>query len=182
LAGQYCSFKEIIDEFIMENKIKGLIADLSSDNGIVRQKARYDLISIGRPAIEFLKGLQYLPNEHLRWETIKTLSQIAHQDSIPVLINALENDHFDIRWLAAEGLIEIGKKSIKPIMEAIISNQDSIYLREGVHHVLKGLQAKKIFVDKQKIIQQLENPNAESTLAFTASRILEKLHVRKSGI
>jgi len=67
-------------------------------------------------------------------------------------------------------------------MEAIISNQDSIYLREGVHHVLKGLQAKKIFVDKQKIIQQLENPNAESTLAFTASRILEKLHVRKSGI
>jgi len=163
----------------MENKIKELIANLSSDNGIVRQKARYDLVAIGKPAIEFLVGLQYLPNEHLRWETIKTLTQIADPDSIPILINALENNYFDIRWLAAEGLIEIGKKSIKPLMEAIISNQDSTFLREGLHHVLKGLQAKKIFVDRQSIIQQLENPNKEFTLAFTANLILEKMRTRK---
>jgi hypothetical protein len=46
-------------------------------------------------------------------------------------------------------------------------------MREGVHHVFKGLKAAKLFNDKHKIIEQLENPNAESTLAFTAKHILE---------
>jgi HEAT repeat protein len=157
----------------MKSTIKALIDNLSSDNGIIRQKARYELIDIGKPVIEYLVGLQYLSNIHLRWEAIKTLSQIADPDSIPILINALENNHFDVRWLAAEGLIEIGKESIKPLLEAIVTNQDSIFMREGVHHVLKGLKAAKLFNDKHKIIEQLENPNAESTLAFTAKHILE---------
>jgi HEAT repeat protein len=137
------------------------------------------LVDIGKPAIDYLIGLQYSKNDHLRWEAIKTLTQIADPDSIPIFINALENDRFDVRWLAAEGLIEIGQESIPALLDSLLHNQDSKFLREGVHHVLRGLQIKKLFHDKHKIIHQLENSNAESTLAFIAHKILNDMRVEK---
>jgi HEAT repeat protein len=158
----------------VENKIPELIKKLSSKNSIDRIRARYELVKIGKPAIEYLIGLQYLNNDHVRWEAIKTLSQIAHPDAIPILINALENDRFDVRWLAAEGLIDIGKKSVKPLLKALELQQDSKFLREGVHHVLRALKSKNLFKDEFKIIKMLEDPNAESLLAFTANKILSK--------
>jgi HEAT repeat protein len=156
----------------MENKIPELIKRLASENSIDRIKARYELVKIGKPAIEYLIGLQYLTTEHVRWEAIKTLSQIAHPDAIPILINALENDRFDVRWLAAEGLIDIGKESIKPLLEAIEQQQDSKFLKEGVHHVLKDLKSKNLFKDELHIIKMIEDSNTHSLLALTAHKIL----------
>jgi HEAT repeat protein len=156
----------------MENKIKELINNLSSDNSIERIKARYELVKIGKPAIEYLIGLQYLNIAHIRWEAIKTLSQIADPDAIPILINALENDRFDVRWLAAEGLIDIGIESIKPLLIALEARQDSKFLIEGVHHILKAFRRKKLFNDEYKIIKLLEDTNAHSLLGVTAKKIL----------
>lgn len=158
----------------MENRIPELIKKLSSENSIDRIRARYELVKLGKPAIEYLIGLQYLNNDHVRWEAIKTLSQIAHPDAIPILINALENDRFDVRWLAAEGLIEIGKASIKPLLETLEVQQDSKFFREGVHHVLRALKSKNLFKDEYQIIKMLGDPNASSILAITAQKILSK--------
>lgn len=158
----------------MENKIPELIQKLASESSIDRIRARYELVKIGKPAIEYLIGLQYLNTEHVRWEAIKTLSQIAHPDAIPILINALENDRFDVRWLAAEGLIEIGKQSILPLLEALETQQDSKFLREGVHHVLRALKSKNIFKDKYQIIKMIEDSNTNSLLALTAHKILSE--------
>ena len=158
----------------MEDKIQELIQKLSSENSIDRIKARYELVKMGKPAIEYLIGLQYLHTEHVRWEAIKTLSQIADPDSIPILINALENDRFDVRWLAAEGLIDIGKESIKPLLEALEHQQNSKFMREGVHHVLKVLKSKNLFKDDYQIIKMIEDSNSHSLLALTAHKILSK--------
>lgn len=158
----------------MEAEIKELIKSFYSKDGITRSKARYELVKIGKPAIEYLIELQDDPKEHVRWEALKTLSQIAAPESIPILIKALENDDFDIRWMAAEGLIEIGKQSIKPLLEALVEGEDSKYLLEGAHHVLKDLQFKKLFTDDEEIIHKLEHSNLYSEVALTAEEILSK--------
>jgi len=111
---------------------------------------------------------------HIRWEAIKTLSQIAAPESIPVLIKALENDDFDVRWMAAEGLIDIGKQSIKPLLKALSRNEDSNYLLEGAHHILKGLEFKKIFKDDDGLIKKLENYNMHPEIAVFAEELLSK--------
>lgn len=158
----------------MENAIENLIKDFYAKDGIKRKKARYELVKVGKPAVAYLAGLLDEPKEYVRWEAIKTLSQIAAPESIPVLIAALESEDFDIRWLAAEGLLEIGKKSIKPLLEALVLNQDSNYLLEGAHHVLKGLEFKHIFVDDLGIIKKIESYNLAPEVALVAEKMLSQ--------
>jgi hypothetical protein len=156
----------------MENKIEDLIKVFYGKDVINIKKARYELVKIGKPAIKYLAGLLNEPKEHIRWEAIKTLSQIADPESIPVLIKALENDDFDVRWLAAEGLIEIGKESIKPLLKSLVHDQDSRFLLEGAHHVLKGLEFQKVFIDKAGIIEKIENYNLHPDIGLTAEEVL----------
>lgn len=158
----------------MKIKIEELIHGLSSNNSVERIKSRHELVKIGKPAIEFLIGLQYSDVQHIRWEAIKTLSQIADPDCIPILINALENEMHDVRWLAAEGLIDIGKESVIPLFETLEIRQDSKFVREGVHHILKALESKNLFVDDFHIIKMLEDYNAFPSLAETANKILSR--------
>jgi HEAT repeat protein len=159
---------------LMKSKIEELIQGLSSNNSIERIKSRHELVKIGKPAIEFLIGLQYSDFQHIRWEAIKTLSQIADPNCIPILINALENEMYDVRWLAAEGLIEIGKESLIPLFETLVIRQDSKFVREGVHHILKTLESKKLFIDNYEIVRMLEDYNANPSLAITARQILSQ--------
>lgn len=155
----------------MEDEIAKLIQGLFSKDGIERQKARYRLVKIGKPVTQFLVGLQYLSKQQVRWEAIKTLSQISDPDSIPILINALENSNSDVRWLAAEGLVEMGEASLKPMLIAIEERGDSKRLREGAHHVLKGLENKHLFVDEYDIIGILEEKSKHALLRATAAKI-----------
>ncbi len=141
----------------MPETVEELIKDLSSLDSIRRQKARYELVKMGNPALDYLLEL-LKSNKHLaRWESVKAISEIGSKDSIPILINALEDEEFDVRWLAAEGLIEIGHGSVYPVLKAFISNKDSIHLKEGVHHVLKGLEIRGLYNDKYQIIKALES-------------------------
>ena len=157
-----------------DEEIKKFIDDLSSDNGIKRQKARNELVKIGEPAIDYLIELQFAPQHHTRWEAIKALSQIAEPDSIPLLINSLEDEKFDVRWLAAEGLINIGKDSIKPLVITLLENTDSEYLREGVHHVLKDLQLEGKYPDENNVLEALESYNEEKII-IAAESLLKTL-------
>lgn len=158
----------------MEEIIIELIKQLGSDSGIIRQKARFELVAIGKQAIPHLIGLQYSKEQHIRWEAMKTLSQIADPSCIPILIKALENHIFDVRWLAAVALIEIGHASVVPLLEALESRNDSLFLREGAHHVLKFLKSKNEFVDNFGIITMLESVSQHSLLSATAYKILRE--------
>lgn len=158
----------------MENNIEELIKKFYSKDGIQRKMARYELVKIGKPAVKYLSSLLDAPKEYIRWEAIKTLSQIADPETIPILISSLENEDFDIRWMAAEALINIGKRSIKPLLESVVSSKKSIFLLEGVHHILKDLQFKNIFHDDLGIINKIENYNMYSDITLAAEQLLSK--------
>ncbi len=144
----------------MSNKIKELIKKLANPNGIIRQKARYELVKLGNPAFDYLLEMQSSEKHLTRWEAVKAISEIGRKDSIPILINALEDEEFDVRWLAAEGLIDIGHDSVFPLLKSFIANKDSVHLKEGLHHVLKGLEIRGLYEDKHEIIKALETFDA----------------------
>jgi len=156
----------------MDAEIKKLINALTGENGIERQKARHKLVKMGPPAIDYLIELQYSPNHKARWEAMKAIGQIADPESIPILINSLEDEKFDVRWLAAEGLIEIGNTVVKPLVNNFLENVDSEYLQEGVHHVLKELQRRGEYQDKTGLIKVLEESLAEEKLIVAAENLV----------
>lgn len=127
---------------IDSTKIDDLISDLGSNDGLVRQQARIVLVHLGQPAVAALIKAFQKRKGYTHWEAAKALSQIGDPASVNALIAALEDEQFNIRWLAAEGLIAVGRSSVEPLLRALIDRSNSVRLREGAHHVFHDLVEK----------------------------------------
>lgn len=158
-----------------EQTISSLINDLSSKDGIKRQKARVDLVEIGGPAVESLVSALSDKSQTARWESAKALGQIMDPRSIDALVKALQDKLFDVRWLAAEALIAIGSKSVRPLLQAIIDNPGSEYLREGAHHVFHDLRGGQYGDTLGPVITSMENPTFTLDIPLHARKALKEI-------
>lgn len=132
-----------------QEDIDNLISQLDSSDGLIAQHARHSLIRIGGPAVKALvEAFENNRDSRLHWEAAKALSQIGSPEATQSFIRALQDDNFGVRWLAAEGLITIGRPAVKPLLKALESQADSVRLREGAHHVLHDM-VHQLYVDKQ---------------------------------
>jgi HEAT repeat protein len=155
--------------------VSSLIADLGSQDGLVRVKARKSLVSIGGPAVKLLVKALASKKAWVRWEAAKTLGQIGDAKATGALIAALEDRMFDVRWLAAEGLNAIGHEALVPLLQALKERPDSLWLREGVHHVLHNMEGGHLNKIINPVLLALESfePSVEAPLAV--ERALEAL-------
>jgi hypothetical protein len=78
-------------------------------------------------------------NEIFRQEISKIVRIIADRRSIPALINLLEDKESDIRWIASESLIKIGRKSIIPLIRSIRAGRVCYFPGNGAWTVLQSL-------------------------------------------
>jgi HEAT repeat protein len=129
---------------VLQTTIDSLIANLGSNDGFVRQKARIALIRMGETAVPSLIKALGNRTEPTHWEAAKALSLISDPRSVQALVQALEDNEFGVRWLAAEGLITVGYCSLAPLLQALIDRPQSIRLREGAHHVLHDLVSRHL--------------------------------------
>jgi HEAT repeat protein len=123
------------------------IADLYSTEGGVRREARETLTFVGRQAVRHWIPLLKGPDAEIRREAPKVLADIADARACLDLVAALEDPDFGVRWLAAEGLISIGRNALRPLMKALTKRSGSAWLREGAHHVLHDLAGKDLEVE-----------------------------------
>jgi HEAT repeat protein len=159
--------------------IKSLIADLASQDGVVRVKARLQLVAYKKRAVAPLIKTLSNENDWVRWEAAKALSQIGNPESIQALLEALSDKKFEVRWLAAEGLIRIGRKAIVPLLEALVKHSDSYWLRQGIHHVLHDINRGNIRKVLRPVLAALEGPEpslevpqaAQAALAALAKKV-----------
>lgn len=119
--------------------VKNLVKTLSSFNDLSRVEARKALEAIGKPAVPLLIEALKDPNNLTRWEAAKALGEIGDTNAAPALVEALEDEEFDVRWLTAKALIELNIKGLRPLFQSLIEHADSVFLREGAHHVLHDL-------------------------------------------
>jgi HEAT repeat protein len=151
------------------------LADLRNRDGVRREFAREAIVSLGRQAVDPLTKLLADPNHQIRWEAAKALSEIADPKSASALVSSLEDREFDIRWLSAIGLIAIGKDSLVPLLEALSRRSESVWLREGAHHVFHDL-SKKGFMDlAAPILTALEGTEPGIEVQGPAKAALAKL-------
>lgn len=155
--------------------IKSLITALSSPDDLSRMKARKSLADIGGPSVLFLAEALNDPNHLVRWEAVKALGEIGDPKAAPALVRALEDEEFDVRWLAAKGLIEINVKGLKPLFGALIEHADSVFLREGAHHVLHDLSKGELRKYLVPVLIALEDSDSAVQVPIAASHALEML-------
>jgi HEAT repeat protein len=119
-------------------------------------------VDTGRPTIE-------------REQAIHQLGQTPTPDVIAHLIKLLEDNDDGIRWTASSALIECGDAALKPLLQALIDQHDSVWLRRGAYRVFHDTKSFKVQQATAELVKALNGPAAESSTTDAAARALMKL-------
>jgi HEAT repeat protein len=90
----------------------------------------------------------------------------------------MEDEKSDVRWLAAKGLIKLGKLSIKPLLKTLEKKSNSLFVLEGAHHVFYDLKENKMLPKDfpiDKLLSALRNPEWLDSVKPLAYQILGTL-------
>ncbi len=165
-----------IDFSLFPEEIRPLVGKLISDEGMTRMRSRKHLVQLGPAYLSYYELLLNSANRLLRWETAKVIEEIADESSIPLFLNMMEDSDDDIRWIAAEGLIRVGKKSIRPLLEKLIHKGDSFFMKVGAHHILKSLSHGRERERLAPLLRALQNYGELDEMSeLEASKVLQNL-------
>ncbi len=156
-------------------RIDPFIDALHSKDGEERRQARLSLVYLGPEAVDPLMELLHDPDHEVRWEAAKALGEIADPRSAQALVEILEDAEFDLRWLAAEGLIALGKAGLEPLLETLLKKAESVYLREGAHHVMYDLAHKGFRDQLAPLMAALDGADPEIEIHEPARKALQEL-------
>ncbi|MCK9410472.1 MAG: HEAT repeat domain-containing protein, partial [Bacteroidetes bacterium] len=149
---------------------------LRSIDGVLRLKARELLVKIGKPAVPYILPLLSHANELVRWEACKTLERIRDPKTAAELANMLLDDDMDVRWVAADALIELEHHAVVPLLGLIEENFESAVFREAAHHVLHSLHELRLLNEEEhEVLKALKVNELPSKAAFIASTALDHL-------
>ena len=157
--------------------VDALITDLASKNGQTLEAARTSLVSIGKTTVPFLLPLLNNRKHQIRWEAVKALGEIKDPTAIDGLLQALTDEEFDVRWLAAEGLVALGPQAVVPLLQALIQMQEtaSVLLRDGAHHILRALITGSLEKDLKPVLTALEDIDFSVKVPPAARKALKDL-------
>jgi HEAT repeat protein len=161
---------------------QSLIHQLSSTDGFNRVQAREALTCLGKSVVVELVETLPSANLKLRWEIIKVLEDISDPTTIPILVEQLKFEHAGVRWAAANALIGMGRDSIPALLEALMRDFDSLWLRQSAHHILHVLRDDgKLYEDEEKVFDALEGVEPSAAVPWAAERALEALRHKKDS-
>lgn len=163
--------------------INALIADLNcADGDVIKcQQARRCLVAKGKEAVGPLVEALASRKPWVRWEAAKALGQIGDPAAAQALVKALHDRRFDVRWLAAEGLISLGRDGIIPLLRELIKSSDSVWLRQGAHHVFHDLSSPDLLKILQPVMSALEDIEPLTVVPLVAKKALDELTLVKGA-
>ena len=142
----------------LPDHLAGLIKESLETKSLSKKlSAREILVKMGKKIIPQIHKLLSSENDSLRMEAAKIIELIADRRSIPLLIILLDDPLFDIRWLAAEGLVKIGRRSICPLLKSLRDGRSSLFFNRGTHHILLGLVDENEKNKLMPLLQSLDN-------------------------
>ena len=137
--------------------------------------ARQLLVAIGSPAVDALIGLLADRNHLIRWEAAKTLGEIADAQAAPALVRTLEDSDAEVRWLAAEGLVSMGRDGLPALLQAMARHPCAFWLRSGGRHVLHGLRDRGLGDLVKPILEAQEGVEPGLQVPRAAIKVLDKM-------
>jgi len=157
-------------------EIRKWVSALADQDGLVREKNRKKLEGIGKSATPYLLTALKDPKTHRRWEATKALRSIADPAAAADLVDRLMDESDEIRWLAAEALIALQGAAVVPLLNALVQHFNSVWLRQGAHHVLHTLERNHMLDESlQQVLDALRSIEPEMTAPWAAERALENL-------
>lgn len=92
-----------------------------------------------------------------------------------LLVPALEDDEFDIRWMAIKGLIVLGRDGAVPLLEELVVRPDSDRLRESARQVFGQMIGGSFGDALRPVLAALRGLADDRTLSLAAYSAVRKL-------
>ena len=122
--------------------MNALVAALARRNVPVHEGPARTIHAHGFRAVKPLLEMLGSRNQQSRWDAAKELSLIHDPDTADALVALLTDHNPDVRWLASDGLIAMGRRALIPLLAGIEDNADSVWMRDAAHRILR------VFVDE----------------------------------
>lgn len=106
---------------------------------------------------------------------LHTLAKTPTPDHLLRLSQALTDEEFGVRWTAAVLLADLGSLALKPLLQTLVSEHESAWLREGAHHVFYYSRSASVRQQTEALQQALRCPAAEVATASAAVKLLQTL-------
>ncbi len=160
-------------------ELQQLVAQLASSNGNVRQAARQAIVAKGSAATPVLIEALSSQQKQVRWEAATALVALADPAAVSRLLDLCESEQeFGISWLAAKGLVEIGRHSVEPLAQRLTEQPASYQLYRSAHHVFRELAHGNLREPLQPVLSALGGYEPEVQVPVAAENLL--LDLRKS--
>ena len=104
---------------IGESTIEQLINSLNNENIDMRKNAASTLIKIGEPAVDMLINALEDENWRVRWHSAEILGEIQDNRAVKPLINALNDENNGVRSNSIIALFEIGEPAVEILINAL---------------------------------------------------------------
>jgi HEAT repeat protein len=157
--------------------VETLVEEMGHKDGTVREKARNSLVSMGAVVAPPLAEAAQAHEGRIRFESVKALSLIGDPGSIPLFVGFLRDKDSGVRWVAAEGLIEVGRPSVPAVLRALAEGPVDDWILVGAHHALKGLSGRLADLSDtlKPVIAACADPVPEDTLPPAAEVALRAI-------
>ena len=174
--------KKELESYGFPKYVLQLLVDLINVEVYLKHiKAKNNLIAKGEKILPVMNKLLKSESKIIRKEAMKVIESIAHYSSIPKAITMLDDIEAEIRWIAAETLVRIGRSSIKPLLKALIQDSESYYLRQGAHHVLSRLVNDKDVKELKQLVKLTRHDaDIHESIPVTAANILDMFTIYNS--
>jgi hypothetical protein len=90
-------------------------------------------------------------------------------------MHALEDDDENVRWLAAEGLIELGEVGLVTTLSGLIKRARSIEFCKSAHHVMHHLAQRGYANITTPVLEALQTSQPEFTAPTAAYKALQSV-------
>jgi HEAT repeat protein len=131
---------------------------------------------MGSAAVPALTTLLHDPQQHVRWEAAKALTEIADPSSAERLVAALGDEDTDVRWVVGEALVALGQEAIAPLLRCLTRSDLTGGVYRGAHHVLRHLVKRGVGSPSlEAVIQSLDQLEPEVAVPPAAAKALQEI-------
>lgn len=160
----------------MDDHLERLLSGLESGDGMARKRARETLVLVGDTATPRLRALLASSDKNVRWEAAKALGAVIDPGSADTFVQLLDDPSSDLRWLAATGLIELGPRSVRPVLQSLTDPSVPRGHLEMSHRVLGELATGNgVLADIVGPVVEMLGRTDRGVIVATAARALSDL-------
>ncbi|MEZ4502894.1 MAG: HEAT repeat domain-containing protein [Dehalococcoidia bacterium] len=106
------------------------------------REAAYDALSeLGPRVLPALEGPASDKDRDVRWFAYEIASHLEGTAAIPMLLRGLHDGDFSIRWVASNGLISTGPESVRPLLEALVTERPSLSFHSAARRIFTRIDA-----------------------------------------